>query len=168
MSGLGHLAAAFVAKPAAPKVPLWVFLVAAEANDGLYFVFSALGLEPKVATTMSFTEGVRYLAPSANPWSHGLFMATVWASLAAALAFLVYRDRRASLLLGLVVLSHWALDLLMHANLPLFFDGSPLVGLGLENSGPGLIFMTVFDLSLLTASVVFYFRAKKRMTNNAR
>ena len=38
---------------------------------------------------------------------------------------------------GLMVLSHWLLDFLMHSNLPLFLDGSPLVGLGLENSGTG-------------------------------
>jgi membrane-bound metal-dependent hydrolase YbcI (DUF457 family) len=164
MSGIGHFAAGLAAKPAAPKVPLLVFLVASETNDILYFLFTAVGLEAKAATTMSFNEGVRYLAPVSNPWSHGLFMSVVWSLAAAALGFLFYKDRRSSLLLGAVVFSHWILDFLMHSNLPLFFDGSPLLGLGLENSGPGFLFITIFDLVILAAGIVLYFRARKQAT----
>lgn len=162
MSGLGHFAAGFAAKSAAPQAPLWVYLVASETNDLLYFVFTATGLEKKVDMTMNFTEGVRYLEPVLNPWSHGLFMSVVWSVLAMGLAWLVYRDRRASLVLGLVVFSHWIFDFLMHSNLPLLFEGSPQVGLGLENSGPGFIAITVFDLVVLTIGVLIYFRARKR------
>jgi hypothetical protein len=50
----------------------------------------------------------------------------------------------------------------MHANLPLFFDGSPQIGLGLENSGTGFLFMTILDLLLLAAGIAIYFMAKKR------
>ena len=52
------------------------------------------------------------------------------------------------------------MDFLMHSNLPLFFDGSPLVGIGLENSGPGFIFITIFDLTILAAGMIVYFRAR--------
>ena len=162
MSGLGHFAAGLAAKPAAPQAPLWVYLVASETNDLLYFVFTATGLEPKAATTMNFTEGVRYLEPVVNPWSHGLFMSVVWSVLAAGLAWLVYRKRRLSLALGLVVFSHWILDFLMHSNLPLFFEGTPQVGLGLENTGIGFIAMTVFDLVILAAGIMIYLRARNR------
>lgn len=162
MSGLGHFAAGFAAKSAAPQAPLWVYLVASETNDLLYFVFTVTGLEKKVDMTMNFTEGVRYLEPVLNPWSHELFMSVVWSVLAMGLAWLVYRDRRASLVLGLVVFSHWIFDFLMHSNLPLLFEGSPQVGLGLENSGPGFIAITVFDLVVLTIGVLIYFRARKR------
>lgn len=163
MSGIGHLAAGFAVKPAAPNIPLWVFLVAGETNDILYFLFSSTGLEQKVAMTMNFSEGVKYLTPVSNPWSHGLFMSVVWSLTVAAVGFLFYKDRRSSLLLGAVVFSHWILDFLMHSNLPLFFDGMPLVGLGLENSGPGLLFMTIFDLVILAAGMVIYFRARKQI-----
>jgi membrane-bound metal-dependent hydrolase YbcI (DUF457 family) len=161
MSGIGHFAPGLAAKTAAPQIPLWVFLVAGETNDLLYFLFTSLGLEQKAETTMSFTEGVKFLSPVSNPWSHGFFMSVLWSVIAAALAYLFYRDRRSSLILGAVVFSHWALDFLMHSNLPLFFDGSPMVGIGLENSGPGLLIMTLFDLALLAAGIVIYFRAKK-------
>ena len=162
MSGVGHLAIGFAAKPAAPNVPLWVLLAASETNDLLYFLFSSLGLEPKVATTMDFTNGVRYLAAVANPWSHGLFMSLVWSTLVGALAYFHYRDRRAGLLLGLVVFSHWILDFMMHSNLPLFFGGSALLGIGLENTGAGFLFMTVFDLALLAGGIAMYLRTKRK------
>ena len=156
MSGIGHFAAGLAAKPIAPQVPLWVFLVAGEANDLLYFLFTATGVERPVASTMDFQQGVRYLTAGTNPWSHGLFMSLVWSLAAATLAWLFFRDRRTAGLIGLVVFSHWGLDFLMHANLPLFFDGSPLVGLGLENSGPGFIFITILDVMLLAAGVAIY------------
>lgn len=162
MSGIGHLAAGFTAKPADPKIPLWVFLIASEINDILYFLFSTTGIEQKTVMTMDFSQGVKYLTPAVNPWSHGLFMSVIWSLIAAMVGFLVYKDRRSSLLLGFVVFSHWLLDFMMHSNLPLFFNGSPLVGLGLENSGTGLLFMTIFDLVILTGGVIVYFRTKKQ------
>ena len=165
MSGIGHLAVGFAAKPVAPRVPLWIFLVASEVNELLYFLFTTVGLEGKAVTTMSFSEGVRHLTATSNPWSHGLFMSIVWSLAAAALGFLFYKDRRTSLLLGAVVFSHWLLDFLMHSNLPLFFDGSPLLGLGLENSGPGFLFITIFDLVILAAGIGIYFRSRKLVTH---
>ena len=164
MSGIGHLAPGFAAKSVTPQVPIWVLLLAGETNDILYFLFSSIGIEQKaVITVMDFTQGVKYLTPGSNPWSHGLFMSMIWAMIAAAIAFLFYRDHRTSAVIGLVVFSHWLLDFLMHSNLPLFFDGSPLVGLGLENSGGGFLFMTVLDLVLLAAGIAIYFRARKRL-----
>jgi len=160
MSGIGHLAPGLLAKASMPKVPLWVFLLAGETNDLLYFAFTAVGVEKPATTTMTFSEGVTYLAQGSIPFSHGFFMSVVWSALAAGIAQLFWRDRRVSLLLGLVVFSHWALDFLMHSNLPLFFDGSPVVGLGLENSGPGFITITIFDLVILAAGIVIYLRAR--------
>ena len=163
MSGLGHLAPGLAAKSVTPGTPLWVLLIAGETNDLLYFLFSSAGIEPKAAiAVMDFNQGVKYLTPASNPWSHGLFMSVIWAIMAAAIAFLFYRDRRTSIVIGLVVFSHWILDFLMHSNLPLFFNGSPQIGLGLENSGGGFLFMTILDLLLLTAGIVIYFQTRKR------
>ena len=162
MSGLGHLAPAFAAKSATPKTPLWILLIASETNDLLSLLFSAVGLEPKVVIMeMDFKHGISYMEPVTSPWSHGLFMSLLWAILAAAVVYLFYRDRRTSVVIGSVVFSHWLLDLLMHSSLPLFFDGSPQVGLGLENSGIGFLLMTVLDLLLLTSGFVIYIRARK-------
>ena len=156
MSGIGHLAAGFVAKPAAPKVPLWLLLAAGETNDLLYFLFTSTGLEPKVTLTMDFEHGIRHLTPVINPWSHGLFMSIVWSVLIAGITYLFCHNRRTAAVTGLVVFSHWVLDFLMHSNLPLFFANSPTVGLGLENSGPGFIFMTILDLILVSGGIAVY------------
>jgi len=166
MSGIGHLAPAFAAKSVTPRAPLWLLIIAGETNDLLYFLFSSVGIEPKAAiTVMDFNQGVKYLTPVSNPWSHGLFMSMIWATIAAAIAFLFYRDRRTSGIIGLVVFSHWILDFLMHSNLPLFFDGSPQVGLGLENSGTGFLVMTILDILLLVSGITIYFKARKRTTS---
>jgi membrane-bound metal-dependent hydrolase YbcI (DUF457 family) len=163
MSGIGHLAAGFAVQPSASEIPLWVLLAAGETNDLLYGLFSSLGLESKaVIVSMDFIHGVHYLTATSNPWSHGLFMSLVWSLLALALGWACFRKRRSGLILGGVVFSHWLLDFLMHSNLPLFFAGSPLVGVGLENSGAGFLFMTVFDLMILAVAVFFYLRTRRQ------
>lgn len=166
MSGIGHLAAGFAARPSAPKVPLLVLLAASETNEIMYFLFSTVGIEKPAQMSISFTEGVRYAGSSVNPWSHGLFMSVVWSLLAAGATYLFFKDRRSAAVVGGVAISHWLLDFLMHSNLPLFFEGSPLLGLGLENTGPGFIFMTVLDLVLLGGAIAFYVvnRKKKQTT----
>jgi membrane-bound metal-dependent hydrolase YbcI (DUF457 family) len=161
MSGIGHLASGFIGKTAAPQVPLWVLLAASETNDLLYSFFSATGIEKSVAFTFDFNQGMRYMDVGSNPWSHGLWMSVIWATLAGLIGFLCYRDRRPAITIGLVVMSHWGLDFLMHANLPLLLDGSPLVGLGLENSGPGFIFITALDIILLGSAIGFYWLKRK-------
>jgi membrane-bound metal-dependent hydrolase YbcI (DUF457 family) len=162
MSGIGHLAPALAAKPITPRVPLWVLLIAAETNDLLYFLFTSLGVEPKAVITMDFNQGVKHLTPVSYPWSHGFFMSIIWTAIATVLAFLFSRNRRTSVMIGLVVFSHWLLDFLMHSNLPLFFDGSPLVGVGLENSGTGFLIMTIFDILLVATGITLYWMARKR------
>ena len=166
MSGIGHFAAGFAARPSAPQVPLLVLLAASETNEIVYFLATAVGLEESAQMSISFTEGVRYASSTVNPWSHGLFMSVIWSLLAAGLAYLFFKDRRAGAVVGAVAFSHWLLDFLMHANLPLFFEGSPLLGLGLENTGPGFIFMTMLDLVLLGGAIAYYVvkRKKKRAT----
>jgi membrane-bound metal-dependent hydrolase YbcI (DUF457 family) len=158
MSGIGHVAAGLAAKQSTHEVPLWLLLAASETNDLLYLLFSSAGIEPKASFTLDFVHGVRYVQPSINPWSHSLFMSIVWSTLAMLLAYVFYLNYRMAGVVGLVVLSHWILDFLMHSNLPLFFSKTPLLGLGLENSGVGFLFMTLLDLILLGIGILLYVR----------
>ena len=161
--GPGHLAVAFAAKPVASKVPLGVLLVASEALDLMCFGFVAVGLEKFGVTQTDLVHGIRILVPGSIPWSHGLFMSLVWSGVAAAIAFLVYRDRRAGAILGLVVFSHWLLDFIVHpGELPLLFNGSPTVGLGLWASGPGLILSGILEFVMLGGGLAIYLAARKR------
>ena len=107
-------------------------------------------------------EGVDANGASSFPWSHGLFMSVVWSIAGFALAFLLTRDRRTSIVIGLLVFSHWVLDFISHPmgmgrelppDIPLLFEGSPKVGLGLYNSVAAAL---ITDLGLLVAGIVVY------------
>jgi phosphotransferase system glucose/maltose/N-acetylglucosamine-specific IIC component len=143
----GHFAIAFAAKPVTPKAPLWLLLLATEVLDLLAFGFMAIGIE--------------YGGPEPSlAWSHGLFMAVLWSIVAGAITFLVYRDRRTGLAIGLLVFSHWVLDFIAHyRDLPLTFNDSPHVGLGLESSIPIGI---VMEFGMLAGGVAIYLHARKK------
>jgi membrane-bound metal-dependent hydrolase YbcI (DUF457 family) len=162
MAGLGHLGFGFAAKPLAPKVHIIVLLIAAELIDILWAVFYFTGIDRNVDTHTA-------------PWSHGLFMSLVWSVMAALLAGLIYRDRRSGIVVGLVVFSHWVVDFITHPmgailggkplppDLPLFFEGSPQVGLGLYNH-----FFTVAmasDLLMLVLGIGIYVWYRKNAQN---
>jgi membrane-bound metal-dependent hydrolase YbcI (DUF457 family) len=154
MAGLGHIGVGFAVKPLAPKIPLGVLLVATEVPDILWAVFYFTGIDRSASMI------------SASPLSHGLFMSVVWAMIAALLAALIYRDRRSGVIIGLLVFSHWVVDLITHpmgaifggkplpADLPLFFNGSPRVGFGLYNHSFAIAMIT--DLGMLILGVVVY------------
>ncbi len=143
----GHFAIAFAAKPLAPRLPLWLLLAATEILDLLTFGFMALGVERGAPNP--------FLA-----WSHGLFMSIVWSAAAGAITFLIARDRKISLIFGLVVFSHWFFDFLSHPkDLPLLFQGSPLVGLGLERS---ILVGLILELTLLGIGTAIYFVTRKK------
>jgi len=128
MTPIGHFAAAFAAKPAAPKVNIFVLLSATLILDFLFFIFALVGLE-------GITKDIY--------WSHSLFMSVVWSLAFGWLGTRIYRDRRAGWVIGLLVFSHWVLDFVSHPmglghpqppDIPLIFHVSRKVALGLYNS----------------------------------
>ena len=112
--GPGHFAIGLSAKPAAPKVPLLVLLLATEVLDLLCFGFQAIGIEDFGISHTDINQGVIVLSPASIPWSHGLFMSVVWSVVAAAIAFIIYQERRTASIIGLVVFSHWIMDFIVH------------------------------------------------------
>ena len=161
--GLAHLAVGLAAKPVAPKAALWLLLAASEALDFLFIGFLLLGIEKSAVSQTDFFHGVQISQPGSLAWSHGLTMSLVWSILFALIAYLVFRDRRTSLIVGLVVFSHWVLDLIVHpAELPLFFNGSAMVGFGLWTSGPGLVASIIQEIIMIIAGVVIYMTARNR------
>ncbi|MGE5134435.1 MAG: hypothetical protein ACM32E_16215 [Gemmatimonadota bacterium] len=128
----GHVGAALAAKRAAPEVSYPVLLVAADGLDLLCFALVSAGVERIQARPGPASDASSY------PWSHGLAGAATWSAAAGAVAARRYRSRRTGAVLGLLVFSHWVLDFIAHApDLPLFLEGSPKVGLGLEYSQDG-------------------------------
>lgn len=145
----GHFAIAFAVKPAVPKVPLWLLLLATEVLDLLAFGFMALAIE-------------RVSPDPWYPWSHGLSMAVIWSILSGVIVYPFFRNNRMSLVIGSLVFSHWVLDFISHGpDLPLLFKGSTLVGLGLESSiGIGII----MEFGMLAGGVAVYLVGRKRQT----
>jgi membrane-bound metal-dependent hydrolase YbcI (DUF457 family) len=130
---IGHFGLAFAAKRVAPETSLGTTFVAAQLADLFWPLFLLFGWEQVRITpntnpflTLTFTH---------YPWSHSLAMEIVWGFALGALYFLITRYARGALIVGLLVPSHWALDLIVHRpDLPLYPGGSARFGFGLWNS----------------------------------
>lgn len=152
MAAMTHLGIGLAAKKIAPKTPVLVLILAANLIDIIWGVFFFLGLEnmpdPQKAAI--------------NYWSHSLFMSIVWSLLAGGIVFLLVKKRRPAVIFGLLVFSHWVVDFISHpmtavfpsdAGLPLFFAGSPLVGLGVWSTQLGV---TIGEYGVVVLGLVIY------------
>jgi hypothetical protein len=145
MAGLAHFSFGFAAKRLAPKVPLAVLLIACAAIDLICVGLAIFGLDPGAY------------------WTHSLFMAAVWSLAAFGITALISRSLRSSVVVGGLVFLHWVMDVIawpmtavnptMTSSMPLFFQGSPTVGLGLYRSIFGVIFG---EGVMLAAGVTIY------------
>lgn len=127
---LGHFAAGFAAKKINSKPSLATYFLAVQFLDLLWPSLLLLNVE-KVRIA-SRGESVIPLIFTSYPVSHSLIMVIGWAILFAAIYWLIQRDIKAAIVIGLCVISHWFLDLVVHIpDLPLFPGNSPLFGLGL-------------------------------------
>ncbi len=98
------------------------------------------------------------------PWSHSLLMALIWSTVGM-IGFMFFgQDPVTSLLLGLLVFSHWVVDFLVSPMTYVFpndtgkllhpFKDSPKVGLGLMQTKLGVI--AVEGGSLLLGGGIFF------------
>lgn len=128
---VGHIAVALAAKRVAPRTNLGLLALGAQWADTLWPVLVLLGLE-----RVEIRPGVTVMTPLdfvSYPWSHSVLMLAAWG----VLAYVAYRrggGRRAAAVLGVLVLSHWGLDVITHRpDMPLLPFGGPRIGLGLWN-----------------------------------
>jgi hypothetical protein len=90
------------------------------------------------------------------PFSHSLLFALFWGAALGSIHFARVRVVRASVIVGLLVVSHWVLDLPMHRpDLPLAPGMAAKVGFGLWNSIPLTL---VLEFGIFGAGVVIYVR----------
>ena len=130
---IGHFALGFAAKKVAPKPSLGTLFLATQFLDLLWPLLLLLGweqvlIEPgnTAVTPLNFTH---------YPISHGFLSALIWGVLIGGIYWVVKKDLKTGLWLGLLVVSHWVLDLFTHRpDLPLLPGLDIKVGLGLWNS----------------------------------
>jgi hypothetical protein len=151
---IGHFAVALAARPAAPRASLGTLFIACELVDLVWPVLLLAGVERVVIrpgiTAFTPLDFVHY------PWTHSLLMSVVWAVAFAALYFSFTKKGREAVVVGLVVLSHWFLDLVMHRpDLPLAPGGEQRFGLGLWNSVAGTL---AIEMGLFIFALAFYLR----------
>lgn len=128
---IGHYAAALAARTVEPRVPLWSYVAACQLVDIGWSGLIMTGAERfSVDPDLPGSPLVLYHMP----FTHSLPGALAW-SLAGALAvrWLLRVPWRGAILVGLVVLSHWLLDLLVHRPDLELWVGGDRVGLGLWN-----------------------------------
>lgn len=150
---IGHFAMGFGAKKFAPQVSLGVLFLACQLADLLWPSLVLLGIEK-----FSIEPGVTVLTPldfQYYPWSHSLLAMLAWAVLFALLyTALRHAGKRAAIVIGLLVLSHWVLDVLTHRpDMPLTLGGATRIGLGLWNHP---VLAIGVELSLFAAGVWLY------------
>lgn len=159
MAALAHLGIGLAAKRVNPKVPLYILIIVAWAADIIWGIFFLFGLEsyPSLGKTIP------------SPWSHGLLTNVIWSFTAFLVTKFISRNTRTSIFIGFLFFSHWVIDFLTHPMrafmpddppLPLLFNGSPAVGLGLYSTQLGVY---IGEYATLIVGIMFYILALRKL-----
>jgi len=153
---IGHYALGFAAKRFAPRTSLGTLFAAPTLADLLWPIFLLLGIEHA------------HVVPGANPfltlwlddypYSHSLFALIVWGALFGYLYRAKTRNKRAGLVIGLLVVSHWVLDVVTHRPDIQLYPGGAKLGLGLWNWPAATV---IVESVMLIAGVAIYARATR-------
>jgi hypothetical protein len=154
---IGHYAVALGAKKAVPRVSLGTLFLSAQLMDLLWPLFLLLGLEHvridpgnTAVTPLDFYD---------YPYTHSLLGAIVWSVTAGAAYFTLRKYSRGAWAVGLVVFSHWILDLLTHRpDLPLGAGVNVFFGLALWNS---LAWTVAVEAGLFLTAILLYNRTTR-------
>ena len=129
---IGHWAPALVAAAVSPRAPrLGMMFVAAQLVDWAFFALLLFGVED-----MRVVPGITAMNPMDlyhMPYTHSLVGSAVWGAGLALVVWIWRRDLEYALLAGLVVVSHWFVDLLVHRPDLTIAGSPPKLGFGLWN-----------------------------------
>lgn len=127
---IGHFAPAFVAAAVSPQSPrLGTLFVAAQLVDWGFFTLALFGVEQ-----MRVDPAASAMVPfdfHHMPYTHSLFGASIWALAFLLIVAILRRNLVAGALAGVVVLSHWFTDWLVHVPDLTISGTPPKLGLGL-------------------------------------
>ncbi len=128
---IGHYGIGLAGKKPAKTLSLGTLFLATQWLDLIWPILILLNIEHVELnpgdTKMTPLNFIDY------PYSHSLIYVLGWSILVGVVYYLIKKNKRNALIVGLLVLSHWALDLLVHRpDLPILTTG-PYVGFGLWN-----------------------------------
>jgi len=154
---IGHYAVALAAKKAAPKASLGILFIATLFIDLIWPKLLLLGIEH-----VEIEPGNTAFTPLnfiSYPLSHSLAGVLIWSGLLGGAFYLIRRDTKSALWIGLVLLSHWFLDLLTHRpDLQLIPGLTIRVGFGLWNSIPATI---ITESALFIIGIFIYLKTTR-------
>lgn len=149
---LGHYGVALASKRISPRISLGSLVFASLFIDLIWPIFLLAGIEH-----VMIVPGITVITPldfHTYPISHSLLAVVLWGGLLGLIYYRVRRSKGGALLIGALVVSHWALDLLVHRpDLPLTPLGDEKVGLGLWNSHAATLGL---EYGLLVVGVIVY------------
>lgn len=152
---IGHFGFGFGAKALAPKVSLGTLFLAAQFVDLLWPTLLLSGAE-RVRIEPGAT-AVTPLLFEHYPISHSLLAVLGWSLLVGFAYLLLRRDRLGAVVLGALVISHWALDAIVHRpDLPLFPGSATVIGL---NGWSSLPITLALEVPLFALGAWLYSRA---------
>jgi hypothetical protein len=151
---IGHFAPAFIAAAITPRSPgLGTVFVAAQLVDWAFFTLALAGVEamridPQASVMVPFD--LYHM-----PFTHSLAGTVVFAAVFAGIVTVWQRNPLGGVLAGLVVVSHWLLDFVVHVPDLTLAGDPPKYGLGLWNY-PWIAIP--LELALLGGAFAFYLR----------
>ena len=155
---IGHYAVGFAAKRIAPQTSLGVLIAAVSLLDLLWPVLILTRIEE-----VSIEPGITRFTPLnfiSYPVSHGLIAVIGWATMFAAIYYVLSRYWRGTLVIWLCVVSHWLLDFATHRRDMQIYAGGPRYGLGLWNYPRATV---IVEGLMFLAGVWIYFRSTRAL-----
>ncbi len=158
---IGHYALGLAAKRIAPRTSLGTLIAAPTLADLLWPVFLLTGWEH--VTSVGGANSFLALSFDSYPISHSLITLIGWGLLFGILYQMKTRYGRGAVVVGLLVVSHWVLDYVVHIpDLPLY-PGGVKVGLGLWRSPAATIVAEALMFVVGVALYVGTTRARDRV-----
>ena len=154
---IGHFAPAFAAGAISPESPrLGTLFVAAQLVDWAFFLFVLAGIED-----MRIVPGITAMNPldlHHMPYTHSLAGTAAFALVFGVIVWRVTRNAVAGVWAGLVVVSHWLIDLLVHRPDLTLAGGPDRLGLGLWDRP---LVAIPLELAITLIAFIWYIRATK-------
>jgi hypothetical protein len=157
---IGHFGLAFGARRLAPQTSLGTLFLAAQWLDLVWpTLLLLLGIERVLIDPA--LPGLTPLLFVHYPYTHSLVAVLAWAALLGGAYFALTRDARGAAVVGVLVLSHWLLDAIVHrADLPLTIGGTARIGLGLWQAAPAVA--VGVEVAIFVVGVAMFWRVLGR------